>query len=104
VDLTINEAADKTEVLIAGPVRLGEVPTLLEQLQALHVRSCPVEINLRMAEHLHTAAWQVLVALDRSLEARGLALHFAEVSDSARSVIVDVLNRQKWIDQREGVD
>jgi len=97
----VDEQSDRTALRIRGPVRLGEVPELLEQARAASQRGLPVELDLGEAEHLHTAAWQVLTALEKALRKQGQALRVSQASPATRSML-ELLEKSTWIPTSRG--
>jgi len=96
MSVEIEPQADRTALRVRGPVRLGEVAELLEHARAAGERALPVELDLREAEHLHAAAWQVLAALDRGLREHGFALRVVGASDATRAML-ELLDRTAWL-------
>jgi anti-anti-sigma regulatory factor len=86
--LRIVEHEDRTSLIVAGPVRLGEVAEWLALAQRAAARGMPVEIDLREAEHMHAAAWQVTYALVRELRASGTVCTNLGMSASASNACV----------------
>jgi ABC-type transporter Mla MlaB component len=89
-----------TRLRIRGPVRLGEVAELLELARAASSRDLPVELDLGEAEHLHTAAWQVLFALEKALLEQGHALSVTHSSEAARALL-ELFERNNWLTRGE---
>jgi len=96
----LEQLSDRTALRVRGPVRLGEVTELLELACAASKRGLPVEVDLGEAEHLHTAAWQVLAALERELEQHGQRLHVSRASDASRAML-ELLEKNAWLRSRE---
>jgi anti-anti-sigma regulatory factor len=94
-NMQLEQHVDHTALLIRGPVRLGEVPNLLEHARAASARGLPVTVDLSEAEHLHSAAWQVLIALERDLQRRGLRFTPRTPSPQARAML-DFLELGRW--------
>lgn len=104
MELSVAQQPDKTTLRITGPVRLGEVPDLLGQVNALAALGTAIEIDFSQAEHLHCAAWQVLLALHKELTKRGQGLKVTHVPEAAREVMVGLLNLGSWLSTEEDVD
>ena len=99
----VEQQSDRTALKIRGPVRLGEVPELLSQARAASERGLPVELDLGEAEHLHTAAWQVLAALEKELRKHGHELRVSHASESTRAML-ELLEKSTWLPRREDDD
>jgi ABC-type transporter Mla MlaB component len=99
----VEQQVDRTALRIRGPVRLGEVPELLEHARVASGRGLPVELDLGEAEHLHTAAWQVLAALDRELRKQGRELRVSRASE-ATNAMLELLEKTTWLPRREDDD
>lgn len=98
--MEVEQLAGCTKLRICGPVRLGEVSELLELARAASQRDLPVELDLGEAEHLHTAAWQVLFALEKALHAQGHALRVTHSSEAARALL-QMFERNTWLTRGE---
>ncbi|MET0389274.1 MAG: STAS domain-containing protein [Polyangiales bacterium] len=94
--MQVRHDADRTTLLIRGPVRLGEVPDLLEHARAASARGMAVELDLSEAEHLHTAAWQVLMALEQDLQTKGLSLSAHHASEQTQNML-EFLELASWL-------
>jgi anti-anti-sigma regulatory factor len=79
----IEENTDRTVLVVAGPIRLGDVPGWLEMAQRAAATARPVDIDLSAAEHMHAAAWQVLCALSRAVRSNGLSCRIRSMSPAA---------------------
>jgi len=93
--MQLEQHADHTALLIRGPVRLGEVPILLEHARVASARGLPVTVDLAEAEHLHCGAWQVLIALEREVQRRGQRFTPRALSPQARAML-DFLELGRW--------
>jgi len=81
---------------LPGLVRLSDVEQLLEQSRELLAAGGDVELDLAETEHLHAAALQVLLSLEKSLAVCGRALRVSRTSSGAReSLLLGGLSR--WL-------
>ncbi|MEY4577866.1 MAG: hypothetical protein RL701_2569 [Pseudomonadota bacterium] len=99
--MQVRQHADHTTLLIRGPVRLGEVPQLLEHARTVSARALAVEVDLSEAEHLHTAAWQVLMALAQAAEKQQQTFRTIGASDNHRTML-NFLELGHWLPDQRG--
>jgi anti-anti-sigma regulatory factor len=83
----ITDTADKTRLIIEGPIRLAQVAELLELARAAAANGGDVEIDLAAAEHLHTAGLQILRALEQSTLQKHWQFSVLGASESARNAL-----------------
>ena len=101
--MELRQHEDRTTLVIDGPIRLGEVPELLEHARAAGDRGLGVELDLGAAEHMHTAAWQVLVALEKHTHEQGLRFQLSNVSETAAGMLA-FLELDAWLPPAEGAE
>jgi ABC-type transporter Mla MlaB component len=99
--MQLREHADRTTLHIRGPVRLGEVPDLLEHARAASARGLGVEVVLGEAEHMHTAAWQVLMALEIDMQKQGQPFVVSQIPEPAQAML-EFLELRRWLGRQEG--
>jgi anti-anti-sigma factor len=99
--MELRQHEDHTTLVIDGPVRLGEVPELLDHARAAAERGLAIELDLGAAEHMHTAAWQVLVALEKHTHAQGQGFRLIEASESVANIL-PMLELEAWLPSAGG--
>jgi ABC-type transporter Mla MlaB component len=99
--MEIEQHADRTRLIVRGPVRLGEVQELLDSARAADALGRDIELDLAAAEHMHVAAWQVLRALERSTLQRGQCFRATDASETALAML-ELLNLGAWLVGTEG--
>ena len=81
------QRSGRLEIIVEGPIRLGEVDGLYALCLKALEGSEDVGIDLSQAEHLHAASIQCLRSLQRELEATGKRFAVVAASEPAAAAL-----------------
>jgi anti-anti-sigma regulatory factor len=101
--MELQQHADRSTLIVRGAVRLGEVSALLECARQAAERGFAIELDLREAEHMHAAAWQVLIALAQHTRRSGQAFRIGKPSESVAPML-EFLSPDSWLFAEENGD
>lgn len=72
---------------LSGELGFDQLPTLLQVAQQIEAENKPVTLDWSNLQSLHYACLQVLIALGKSVEARGNSIQFKEPSPELHTLL-----------------
>lgn len=94
--MTPEDSPRPTGLCIDGPVGAADVAELLGRARETAALDGAVAVELGRAGHLHALAVQVLIALERTVVARGRTFTVQDPSDEARDALA-LAGLQRWL-------
>lgn len=85
--MLLQEHTDRTTLRVVGQIRMADVAGLFASARAASARGLTIDVDLEAADHLHAAAWQILIALQRDARSRGVTFSIVRISDNARHML-----------------